>query len=81
MISKVKTVKSDEELRSEIIQKAWQDEKFKEALLKDPKGALKKYFQVAVPENISVKAVEETEGMFYLVIPNKPKVNSPMLFW
>ncbi|GLX66265.1 NHLP leader peptide family RiPP precursor [Paenibacillus glycanilyticus] len=58
--------------RDQIIQKAWEDDAFKQQLLQDPKAAIKDAFGVEIPDNIEVTAVEETPDHAYLVIPPKP---------
>ena len=72
MLSQVKTIKTQEEVRKEIIQKAWQDDKFRQEFIQDPKAALEKYFRVFVPNHISLNVVEETEEQYYFVLPGKP---------
>ncbi|MEC0232405.1 NHLP leader peptide family RiPP precursor [Paenibacillus alba] len=60
------------ELRSQIIQKAWEDEAFKNQLIANPKAALKQAFNITLPDDIKVKAIEETSTEFVLVIPTNP---------
>lgn len=59
-------------LKEKIIQKAWEDEAFKNQLIANPKAALKQAFNITLPDDISVKAVEETSTEFVLVIPTNP---------
>ena len=56
----------------QIIAKAWADETFKKSLLADAAAVLKEE-GVAMPAGLAVKAVENTESVFHLVIPAKPK--------
>ncbi|WP_410513677.1 NHLP leader peptide family RiPP precursor [Paenibacillus sp. BR2-3] len=56
-------------LRNQVIQKAWEDPSFKQRLLSDPKAALKEALGVIIPDNVTLKAVEEGSNEFYLVIP------------
>lgn len=63
---------SNETLKAQIIQKAWEDEAFKNQLIANPKAALKQAFNITLPDDISVKAVEETSTEFVLVIPTNP---------
>lgn len=63
---------SNQITREQIIQKAWEDDTFKQQLLQDPKAAIKDAFGVEIPDNIEVTAVEETPEHGYLVIPPKP---------
>ena len=74
MLAQVKSIKSQEELREEIIQKAWQDDKFRQEFIQDPKAALEKYFRVFVPNHVTLNVVEETEEQYYFVLPGKPKL-------
>lgn len=52
----------------EIIAKAWSDPVFKERLLADATAVLREE-GVRVPEGVEVRAVENTETVFHLVIP------------
>jgi hypothetical protein len=54
-----------------LIAKCWADEAFKNRLLADPAATLKGE-GIEVPEHLSVKAVENTEKVFHLVIPARP---------
>ncbi|MFS0727059.1 NHLP leader peptide family RiPP precursor [Paenibacillus sp. 1P07SE] len=59
-------------LKIQIIQKAWEDATFKQALLANPAKAIEDAFDVAVPSEIELVAVEETTTKFYVVIPPNP---------
>lgn len=59
-------------LKTQIIQKAWEDAAFKQELLTDPKKAIESAFGIVVPDSIELAAVEETTSKFYLVIPPNP---------
>ncbi|MBD2861079.1 NHLP leader peptide family RiPP precursor [Paenibacillus oceani] len=63
---------SEELLKKQIIEKAWEDASFKQRLLSDPKAALREAFGVNVPDHIELKAVEESPTEFYVVIPPNP---------
>jgi len=54
-----------------IVAKAWRDPAFKAKLLADPQAALKDA-GVAVPAGVTVKVVENSAGLFHLVLPPKP---------
>jgi hypothetical protein len=43
---------------------------YRSALLKDPKGVVEKQFQMSLPENLKVKAVEESANTIYVVVPH-----------
>ncbi|NOU69563.1 NHLP leader peptide family natural product precursor [Paenibacillus sp. LMG 31461] len=63
---------TNDSVKAQIIQKAWEDEAFKQQLLANPRAALKQAFNITLPEDIKVKAVEETSTEFVLVIPTNP---------
>ena len=54
-----------------IVAKCWSDDVFKQTLLADPVATLKAE-GVTLPAGITVKALENTEQTFHLVIPAKP---------
>jgi Nitrile hydratase, alpha chain len=56
---------------SQLIAKSWADEGFKQKLLADPAATLKAE-GVEVPAGLSIKAVQNDDKVFYLVIPAKP---------
>lgn len=80
-------VMSEAILKNQVIQKAWEDPSFKQKLLTDPKEALREALGIHLPDNITLKTVEEGSNEFYLVIPPSPssglmKTNvSPLSSW
>lgn len=64
--------KKDQSKRlGQVIAKAWSDDAFKERLLSDPRKVLGEH-GITLPEGIEVKAVENTDKVFHLVIPQAP---------
>lgn len=59
-------------LKNQVIQKAWEDPSFKQKLLTDPKTALYEVLGIQLPDNITLRTVEEGSNEFYLVIPPSP---------
>lgn len=57
------------ELQEKVMKKAMQDENFRASLLKDPKGAIKKEFDITIADNFAVKAVEEDAATLTLFVP------------
>ena len=53
---------------SRLIARCWEDEGFKRKLLADP-AAMLKAEGVEVPAGLSIKALENTDKVFHLVIP------------
>lgn len=64
------------ELQQKILEKAMKDEAFKKELMTNPKEALKKEFNIEVPQDIDIKVLEETEKQVYVVIPASPEENT-----
>ena len=55
----------------QLIAKCWSDEGFKQKLLADPMATLKAD-GAELPAGLTLKAVENTDKVFHLVIPAKP---------
>lgn len=58
---------------SEIVARAWKDEKFKKKLLSNPKEAAKE-FGLDIPADANIQVVENTEKNRYFILPRKPSV-------
>jgi hypothetical protein len=56
----------------QIITKAWADQAFKERLLADATAVLKEQ-GLAVPEGVTVKAVENSDKVFHIILPQGPE--------
>ena len=58
---------------SQLVAKCWADEGFKRKLLADPAATLKaEGVELELPAGLSIKAVENDDKVFHLVIPAKP---------
>jgi len=54
-----------------VVAKAWGDHDFKAKLLADPKTVLKEN-GVAIPEDVELRVVENTEEIVHLILPPVP---------
>lgn len=72
-------IQSAEEIRSQIAEKAANDEEFRSRLLSDPKGALEGAFDFKVPEGMDVQVHEESESVAHLVLPPSAKLSETQL--
>ena len=54
-----------------LVAKAWADEDFKAKLLADP-AAVFKDNEIAVPEGVELKIVENTKSKFHMILPPVP---------
>ena len=59
---------SQQEIHYKIVARAWQDESFKQELLRNPKAALAKE-GINIPEGVEVTVFEETPTSLALVLP------------
>jgi Nitrile hydratase, alpha chain len=56
----------------QLIEKAWKDDAFRQALVSDPRGAVEKELGGQLPAGLQVKVLAETSDTFYLVLPANP---------
>jgi Nitrile hydratase, alpha chain len=54
-----------------IVTRAWKDPAYMKRLLEDPKAVLADELGMAIPENVEVRVLEETQNVRYLAIPYK----------
>jgi hypothetical protein len=60
------------EFELQLIEKAWKDAAFRQALLTDPQGAVESELGAKLPAGLQVKVLAETPDTFYLVLPANP---------
>ena len=70
---------SANELREQIIQKAWADPEFKERLLANPESAIEDAFGIQIPDGYTLKVLEETDDTYYLVLPQSPAADGELI--
>jgi hypothetical protein len=56
----------------QLIEKAWKDAAFRQALLTDPQGALERELGGQLPAGVQVKVLQESADTCYLVLPANP---------
>ena len=54
-----------------VVAKAWSDQAFKERLQAEPRAVLKE-FGIVVPEDLTVKVLEDTPKEVRLILPEQP---------
>ncbi len=64
-----------QDLKNQIIEKAWTDPDFKRELLANPKAAIKDAFGIDVPDDINLHVSEEDQNNYYLALPRNPADN------
>ena len=60
---------------TKIITKAWQDENFKQELIRNPKEVFERESGTKAPEGLQVTILEETPSHYYMVLPVKPNLD------
>lgn len=69
MTEEARQTLSRAEFEKLVLAHARDDGAFRASLLADPKGTLKKAFEVELPDAVEFTVVEETPSRFYLVLP------------
>jgi len=62
-----------EDLVTRIITKAWEEEAFKQALLKEPKATIERELEVELPDDLEIEIREESANRMCLVLPVRPQ--------
>ena len=57
------------ELQTEVIKKSMSDKAFRSELIKDPKAAIAKAFNMTIPDSMNIKIIEEEADIVSIVIP------------
>lgn len=61
------------DVEDRIVQRAWRDDDYRQALLGNPKAALEQELGSSIPGNVQVKVLEESDDTVYLVLPKRPE--------
>lgn len=60
------------EFERKFIERAWEDEAFKQELLSNPKAVFEKESAQEFPTDLEIEVLQETANKIYLVLPNNP---------
>ncbi|KYC40665.1 NHLP leader peptide family natural product precursor [Scytonema hofmannii PCC 7110] len=60
------------EFEQKLIQRAWEDETFKQELLNNPKAVYARESGEEIPTNLEIEVIQETANKVYLVLPINP---------
>jgi hypothetical protein len=60
------------ELEQKLIQRAWEDENFKQELLSNPKAVFARESGEEISKDIEIEVIQETANKVYLVLPINP---------
>ena len=62
------------EFERQLIQRALEDEKFKQELLKNPNAVYAKESGEKLPKDLEIQVLQETANKVYLVLPTSPAI-------
>lgn len=60
------------DLEQKLIQRAWEDENFKQELLNNPKVVYARESGEELPKALEIEVIQETASKVYLILPTKP---------
>ncbi len=60
------------DIEAQLIERAWQDEAFRQALLSNPKAVIEAELGNKLPEELQITVLEETPNLIYMVLPMNP---------
>jgi len=73
----IRGLKNRSEVFNRLIPKAWEDEKFKQELLTNPRAVYTQEFGYQVPDNLTLEVLEETLAAIKIVLPRNPFLGIP----
>ena len=72
-------MKTADEMRQKIIDKAAADENFRSQLLSDPKNAIQGELDVEIPDSLEIHVHEDDGQTAHLILPPNPKLTETQL--
>lgn len=60
------------EFEQKLIERAWEDEAFKQKLLSNPKAVFEEESGEELPKSLEIEVLQESANKVYLVLPNNP---------
>ena len=72
-------MKTADEMRRILADKAGQDEEFRNRLLADPKGVIQQEFDVEIPAGLNIQVHEDSAETAHLLLPPSPRLSETQL--
>lgn len=72
-------MKTADEMRRILVDKAGEDEAFRNRLLADPKSVLQQELDLELPASLSIQVHEDSAETAHLVLPPSPKLSEAQL--
>lgn len=80
MLSQTESVlKTAEDMRTHLIEKALADNEFRVRLIADPKGVTAEEFGITIPDVLDIKVHESDKYTFHVVLPPSPELDEEQL--
>jgi hypothetical protein len=64
--------KARRDIEARFVARAWQDEAFKQELLRDPKAVVERELGITIPAGVNIRLHEETPTELHFVLPLDP---------
>ena len=72
-------MKTADEMRRILADKAGEDEEFRNRLMADPKGVIEQEFDLEIPASLDIQVHEDSAETAHLVLPPSPKLSETQL--
>lgn len=72
-------MKTAEEMRSHLTEKAAMDLDFRKHLVADPKGAISREFGITIPDNMEIQVHQSNMQTIHLALPPDPVLSEEQL--
>ena len=72
-------MKSPEEMRQHLVDKAEIDDEFRSQLLSDPRSTIERELNLTIPEGLKIQVHEDSEEIAHLVLPPNPQLSETQL--
>ena len=72
-------MKTANEMRQHLADKAAADEEFRSQLLSDPKGTIEQELEITIPDGMEVQVHEDDAQTAHLILPPSPRLSETQL--
>ena len=72
-------MKTPDEMRAILAEKAAGNDDFRNQLLSDPKGTIQSEFDVEIPEGVEIQVHQDSAETAHLIVPPGPKLGEQQL--
>lgn len=78
-MSEQTTPRTRKDIEAHIIAQSWKDEAYKKELFSNPQAVIEREFGVQLPDDVSVRVMEENPTNLYFVLPMRPDLSGAEL--